>query len=155
MRFFRQLGVFIAVFSLVLTGLFGQTNQMLDEILAQDSLSLGHGAYILLVTSQAIDEASTPAQAVEELLAYDSGSRFANHQPTDTIDLGEFVYLTQDILEIPRGLWSSVFPGPRYSLRDLEFLGIIQGQAATHSIITGERALRIINRALSERERRQ
>jgi hypothetical protein len=134
--------------------IFGQSNQLIDEILGQQELQIGHAAYILLVTTQDLDESATTSQAFTALTSTPVGSRFANKSPQDTLSLGEFAYLAQGLLTIPKGLFSTIFPSPRYAVRDLRFMGIIQGRSYPGMAISGERGLRIINRALSERERR-
>ena len=139
---------------LPLAGVFGQSNTMVDEILSQESLLIGHGAYIVLVSQGLLADEASPQEAVQALTNYPSLKRFAESRPTETMSVGEFSFLLQELLSIPKGMFSSVFPGPRYAVRDLRFMGIIQSRATAGMELSGERALRILNRALSERERR-
>ncbi|WP_020611884.1 hypothetical protein [Sediminispirochaeta bajacaliforniensis] len=133
------------VFFFAAAALFGQSNEIIDEILAEPQLSPAAAAYLLASLS---DGNQAPA-TMEEALASLSG-QFVD--VGESISVGEFALLLQENLDLPRGLGSLVYPSPRYALRDLRFLGIIQMKAHPATPLSGEGALRILGRALEKLE---
>lgn len=127
--------------------LFSQSNVLLDEILAEQELTAESAAYLLLGVKGGEAEPLSRREALGRIRDRFSGMG-------DTISAGEFAFLLQNQLDLPRGLLSGFFPGPRYALRDLKFLRIIQERAHPDTPISGERAMRILGRALAEREDR-
>ncbi|WP_319477947.1 hypothetical protein [Marispirochaeta aestuarii] len=133
--------------------IFSQSNEIIDQILLEERLSAGSAAYLLTVLEGDASYGSREeafgalrSEAVFEFLGLAA--------PDAEVNLGQFAHLVQRKLDLPRGLGSTLFPGPRYSLRDLKFLQMVQGRGAPDSPVSGERALRIIGRALSELEER-
>jgi hypothetical protein len=54
--------------------------------------------------------------------------------------------------KIDGGIMYRVLPGPRYATRELAYLGIITGPAKPGLSLSGERALRILERVLNSKE---
>jgi hypothetical protein len=125
--------------------LSAQSNQIMDEILAEPALTAPSAAYLLLSAADGAAQPETREQALQ-LMAED----FAG--TGDTLTMGEFSLLVQKQFDLPRGLASRLFGTPRYALRDLKFQRIIQGRAHPSTPLSGERALRIIGRVLSGQE---
>jgi len=133
--------------------LFAQSNEIIDTILAERELSAGSAAYLLLNIEPANAPADTSAAFTRLKSTYDLSS-FTVNSEADPVSLGLYAYLLQWELSLPRGLGSRMFAGPRYALRDLKFLKIVQGSGEPSSSLSGERALRILGRALTEMEER-
>jgi hypothetical protein len=146
--------IFVTVVLILAAPLFSQSNEIIDMILAESELSAGSAAYLVV----SLDPAGTPpadqAEAFMQLTAADDLSRFGIQTAEDMVSLGLFAYLLQQEMQLPKGIGSSLFAGPRYALRDLKFLALIQGRGAPSDPVDGERALRIIGRALAETEER-
>jgi len=127
--------------------LAAQSNRIIDEILAEGELSAESAAYLLLSVSGDGPEPASRGEALEKIKDRFSGIG-------GTVSTGEYAFLLQNALGLPRGFFSSLFPGPRYSFRDLKFLQIIQERSHPDTPLSGERALRILGRALAEKEDR-
>jgi hypothetical protein len=133
--------------------LFSQSNEIIDQILLEERLSAGSAAYLLTML-----DGDVPFESREEAFAAARSDvvfeRFGLTSSAGEVTLGLFAHLVQNKLDLPKGLGSTLFPGPRYALRDLRFLKMIQGRGAPDSPVSGERALRIVGRALTELEER-
>lgn len=131
-----------------------QSNETLDVLLAEESLTAGSAAYVLLTAVQEISDETSRDDALAELKGYDFAYLLSGKNTDSTLSLGEFSFLAQQVFELPGGLMSGIFPGPRYALRDLQFLKIVRGRAYPKMELSGERAGRIIGRILAEKEAR-
>ena len=144
----------IAIVLILMAPLFSQSNEILDQILAETELSAGSAAYLIGSINPDGEAPADQAEAFRRLLAVDDLSRFGVQSPGDSVSLGLFAYLLQQEMELPKGIGSSLFAGPRYAFRDLKFIELIQGRGAPDDPLDGERAVRIIGRALTETEER-
>lgn len=124
--------------------LFSQSNDILDTVLAEAELTPASAAYLLVSAGGGAEPASREAALASMRDAFDGMG--------ETVSAGEYALLLQRQFGLPRGVVSRLAPSPRYALRDLKFLDIIQGRAHVNTPITGERALRILGRVLSELE---
>ena len=84
------------------------------------------------------------AEEIGRRLAY-----FAGKSADDSVTIGEFSYLLMAAAGRSGGLMYRFFPGPRYAARELAFHGVIQGNAYPNVSLSGERAIRIIERFLA------
>lgn len=146
--------ILISVVLILAAPLFSQSNEILDMILAESELSAGSAAYLVGSIDPGGTAPADQAEAYRQLAAGDDLGRFGIQSAADRVSLGVFAYLLQKEMELPRGIGSSLFAGPRYALRDLKFLDLIQGRGAPNDPLDGERALRIIGRALTATEDR-
>ncbi|TVR75624.1 MAG: hypothetical protein EA427_00090 [Spirochaetaceae bacterium] len=127
-----------------------QSNEIVDRILAEEELTYGSAAYLLLLASDSIDEDATLASAAEALNR--SGLGLENRGANDPITLGEYALLTMRVFAVPGGIAWSIHPAPRYATRELEYRRVIQGQVYPNMKLSGERAMRILGRVLNLRE---
>ncbi len=132
--------------------LFAQSNDVIDSVLSEKSLSAGSAAYILLSIDQSGDLGKD--DAFEALRGKFDLAKYGVDSVSDEVSLGLFAYLLQQELDLPRGIGSFIFAGPRYAVRDLRFLGILQTRGDAKSSISGEEALSLTGRALTELEER-
>lgn len=151
----RSMSLVAAVLFLVfIVGpLFGQTAAQLDEILAEKHLSYGSAAYLLLGVSDEEGEPESREAATETLEA--RGLHLPEMEADARLNLGELSLLIMRVLEIDGGFMYRLLEDPRYAARELEFLGVIQGNAFPRMRVSGERGLRILNRAVALREEGQ
>ena len=131
-----------------------QSNETLDVLLAEESPTAGSAAYVLLTAVQEISDETSREDALAALKEYNYAVFLTEKDTDSTINLGEFSFLAQQIFELPGGIMSGFFPGPRYALRDLQFLKIVRGRAYPKMELSGERAGRIVGRILAEKEAR-
>ncbi len=146
----KQLTVLSWVLFACTVSLGAQSNEALDIILDTPRVTYGQVAYLLLAGDQAIDEESDAPEAVSALEARIGTvvARAAN----DPLSLGEVSLLVQRYYELPRGLMSNVTASPRYAVRDLRFLRIVQGRSYPGMAVPGERMVRIVRRVMDYRE---
>jgi len=147
---------FFFMFVMAATGvplLTAQSNEVLDEVLGEAQLTYGHAAYLVGTASGHLAETTALAEAGPGL--EQAGMGIPNLQPSDPVTLGDFSYMLTRAFGIHAGIMSAVLPGPRYSTRDLIYLGMISGPAKPGMSLSGERALRILEQVLHSKEAAQ
>ncbi len=140
------------LFVLLCSGLLplaAQSNQLLDQILAQPELSFGQAAYLLLTAAQKLPEQSSPEQAAEALAS--SGWRVKARPAEEPMPLGEYSYLLMQAFGIRGGLMYRLFPGPRYATRELASRKWITGRAWPGRALSGEEAVRLLGAVMESR----
>jgi hypothetical protein len=145
------------LFSIVFIGLFilgivpailcAQSAATMDTILDQDMLSFGAASYLLLAARGDIDDDTDFEQAAGMMAK--AQPLFSDKGAEETLDLGEFSFLLMEVYDLGGGLMYSILPSPRYAVRELAFLKIVQGSSYPNSALTGERAVRILERYLT------
>lgn len=136
---------------LAVSGVFADFNSSLDSILAEKSLTYGGASYILLTGAGAAGEDITFEKAAGIMKERIPSSEMEWNKP---VTLGMFSYLAMETYGIKGGLLYKFFPGPRYALREMRFKRYVQGRAFNGMNVSGERALRIINRIIEKQEGR-
>jgi hypothetical protein len=146
--------LFTLLFLLVIGGLslYAQSNTLIDRILAEKNISAENAAYILLAGKGLIVDNTAPAAALESMKEQFPASGI---EAESSLTLGQYCLLVQTVYGLPKGLMSSIMPGPRNALKDMKFLNIVQGHGYAKDPVSGERALRILQRALGEVEARK
>lgn len=144
--------LFIMVFGLLVAGfapaiLFAQSAAVMDTILDQDALTFGAASYLMMAARGDIDE-NTGFDRAAEMMA-DTQPSFSGMGPEDTLNLGEYSYLLMKVYEVSGGLMYRILPGPRYAVRELAYIDVVQGGSYPKSVLTGERAVRILERYLT------
>jgi hypothetical protein len=124
----------------------------MDRFLEEPAAAYGDAAYLVLVGAGLLKD----GEAAERALAVleERGWAIAGKGAGDPLTLGEFAYLVMRSYGIPGGLMYHVAPGPRYATRELEYLEVIQGKGRPGSVVSGERAARILGRVLDYKEGR-
>jgi len=138
--------VFTLLFAFSLTTACAQSNELIDQILAEQWATYGKAVYLVLVASGTIPEEASVQAAVEAL--GEAGGRMPVRDPDAPVTLGEFSFLVMQFLGIPGGLFYTLLPGPRYAARELGYLGFYTGRFAPGRYLTREEALRILGNAL-------
>lgn len=131
-------------------GAYAQSNQIIDAVLEEENLSYGHAAYLVLVAGERLSETASINEAASEL--EDLGWGIPGRAVSAAVDFGEYSYFLMESLGLKGGLMYRIAPGPRYATRDVAALGIAEGYALTGMGISGERALRMLGRALAYAE---
>ncbi|MFP4212393.1 MAG: hypothetical protein ACLFR8_14205 [Alkalispirochaeta sp.] len=150
-----RLAGIIGAFFVVATALPAQSNQRIDEILSQESITYGHAVYLLLTSQQAIPDDATVSDALARIEGSSSadGPRLPQtplgYPPDHPLTLGEFSRLTMETFGITGGMMYTILPHPRYAARELAFRDVVQGRAYPRMSLSGERALRIVGRVLA------
>jgi hypothetical protein len=133
---------------LVVTHAWGQSNDRIDELLAQDPAEAGHTAYLVLTAAGLIDEDASPSEAAryavsEEMLAADIGA-------SDATTFGAFSYLLTRSFDIPGGVMYRIAPGPRYAAREVVYQRWSRQRRETGELINGETVIRILSVYLND-----
>jgi hypothetical protein len=122
-----------------------QSNQLIDRLLEQPRASFGACAYLVLAASGALAQEATEQQALEELGRL-GWKRLEVRQADEPIRLGEYCYLIMKAFKLKGGLMYRLFPGPRYAVRELAYLGVLRGKAYTSRYPSGEEAVQTLSR---------
>lgn len=145
------LGVFlVAVSLLIVPSASAQSNDALDIILSEQELTYGSAALLVLTATGRIDEESSFSQAASRLESLGWG--IEGRAASDPVTLGEYAYLLMRAFELPGGLMYRLVPGPRYAAREVAALRIAEGTAMVNMRLSGERAVRMLGRAMIHAE---
>lgn len=145
----QRLMLFAAVLLLGAGFLGAQSNDRIDEILANPRVTAGQALYVVLVAAERV-----PAEA-DEATAIEAARQLGLEIPADVaaaVSMGQFAFWVARAFDIPGGVMYSLFPGPRYALRELSARRIVPGRPDGGRPISGEEALRIIGNALAWKE---
>ena len=133
--------------------LLAQSAERIDAILAADPISLGDAAYLAVMSAGRIESEAGPeeAMAVLALLAAraEHRDRFSDRDVQADATLGDLAYMLMLTHDISGGFWYRRIPGPRYSVREMRFRRLVQGQSYALQPLSGERAIRITGRVLA------
>jgi hypothetical protein len=149
----RATVMLILLLSLFLTAsvsLGAQSNDMIDQLLDEETASYGLAVYLIFNASGDIEEDADTAMAVSAIPAL--RWNIEPKDPEDTITLGEFSYLLMRSLDIEGGIMYSAFPGPRYATRELKYLGFVPGEPTADQPISGTQAVHILGKAMEWKE---
>ena len=120
-----------------------QSNQMIDRLLEQPRASFGAAAYLVLAASGALDPEATEQQALEVL--NEKGWKLRAAQAEDPIRLGQFCFLIMKAFGEKGGLMYHLFPGPRYAVRELAYLGLVHGKVHSRRFPSGQEVVQILS----------
>jgi hypothetical protein len=140
----KKIMLAVLLFSAAL--LSAQTAAELERILALPALNYGDAAWIILGAAGTVPGESSAAGAYR--FAADNKWLPQNAGEEDPATLGGLSFLIMRALDIKGGLMYTLFPGPRYGYRELVYRRLIPGRAYSGMPVSGERLLRILNRAL-------
>ncbi len=143
--------VLLAVLLLPVLSAGAQSNEILDAVLAEEQLTYGSAAWLLLLANSSVTEETTRTEAVAAIAR--AGIGLPDRAANETVTLGEYALLAMRVFEIDGGFAYRILPSPRYATRELVFLKIIQGHDYPGMSLSGERGMRILGRVLGLRER--
>ncbi len=143
---------FIALVFLLLSVLWApaQSNDVLDRILGEEQLTYGNAAYLLLVATDRAEEEVSPQQAAT--MAEQEGFAVQGLGSADRLTLGQYSFMLMRAFQLPGGIMYRILPGPRYAAREMEYAGVIQGPAIPGMALSGNEAVRMLERVLHQRE---
>jgi hypothetical protein len=148
MKKYGTLAVFFLVFAAC--GVSAQSNEVLDRVLAEEQLTYGSAAYVLAVATGKASEESTPEQAVG--MAEQGGFGLEGMGFRDGLNIGQYSYMLMRAFQLTGGMMYRILPGPRYAAREMDYAGVIQGPAIPGMAVSGNEALRMLERLLNRRE---
>jgi len=129
--------------------IWGQSNNYLDTILSSKTCTYGQAAYLVASANSLVSVDLDEKASVAFLAAKGYGLKKA---ATDQINYGELSYLVMKGFSIPSGLMFTLFPGPRYALREMLAHKLLPGSPALDAKPRGEDVVRIISSASEWKE---
>lgn len=145
----KKWSILVLLLCLSVHGGFAQSNEFLDEILDQQEVWFGQALKLVFSGAGLLPEDVTEGRAIAYL--EEQGWGLPDKQSTQTITLGEYSLVVMKALDLPGGIMYSIASVPRYAVRELDYLGFIDGSSAPGRALTGEEAVRVLGRALEWR----
>lgn len=136
----------IAVAMACAAGLAAQSNEVVDELLDQESARYGPTAYIVLTAAGHLPEDAGYDMALA--MVAERGFLRRRLDPEAEIRLGAFSKLVLEAFAIRGGLMYRIFGLPRYAARELAYRDYFRGSSAAGRSVSGEFVLRVVGRAL-------
>ncbi|MFP4644637.1 MAG: hypothetical protein ACLFM0_09805 [Spirochaetales bacterium] len=134
----------VLVGALIAVPAVSQTADRIDEVLDHDELTAGDAAYIAAASGSLVADT---ADAEEALAALSEAGFPADAVAADEpVRLDEFAYMLMLSHERPGGLFYTLFPGPRYAFRELEYERVIRGGGDPNDTITPSRGINLVTR---------
>ncbi|MDR0720741.1 MAG: hypothetical protein LBF78_13985 [Treponema sp.] len=148
-----QLGVYMAIKHLIAVSLlscavlvWGQTAAEIEGILDTEEITYTQAAYFTLASAPGTPPTS---QAGAFVLALERGWLPKNAEPDSSVKLRNLSLLIMKAFDLEGGLMYTLFPGPRYSYREMTRRGFIEGRVYPGFAVSGERFLQILGNVLS------
>jgi len=126
-----------------------QSNQFIDRLLEQPQATFGASAYLVLAASGLVPAEATEQQALTAL--NEKGWKLKARGADEPIRLGEYCYLIMKAFELKGGLMYRLFPGPRYAVRELAYLGLVHGKAHGGRYPSGQEAVQVLSSFLDRK----
>jgi hypothetical protein len=138
----------ITVLVMLFCGLpaFAQSNDAVDELLAQERARLDSTAYIVLSAGGLVGEDSNPEAAFALLL--EKAWVGKNRTGDAAVRLDELCSMVMRSLGLKGGIMYSIFPGPRYAYRELVARGLVNSSGGPRRNVAGDEVMRILRLAL-------
>jgi hypothetical protein len=110
---------------LILAAVFLSAQEMaeMDALLDTKEVTFSQAARFILAAAGTLEENCTPAEAYAH--AQDQNWVSAKSTPDKTAGLGEISFLLIKSFDLKGGIFYTLFPGPRYSYRELKSLGLL------------------------------
>lgn len=125
--------------------LAAQSNEVIDDLLAQEIARPAEVSYIVLAASGELAEDASRQQALQ------SARERGLLGDEEAVDLGRLSFLLMTTFDVPGGIMYSLLPGPRYATRELAFHGLIPGRPHPDRVLSGFEALQLVERFLNWR----
>ncbi len=129
-----------------------QSARMLEDIVQQERIKLGDAIFLIRLLANEISPNDDPVAifAATDTQRWNLGNKSYDSEVLQ----GELAYMLMDVLDIPSGFMYAIFPGPRYAMRDLLYLGAINSDSDIYLILSGSDGLNMINSVISWVQRR-
>jgi len=138
--------LFILFLFSVSLSLFAQQNTVVDGLLEEEKATFEKSVYLILAASGQIDEEFSSAEALQLITPKEWHVKVKN--PDDPIPLGTLAAIVMKAFDFKGGLLYTIFPGPRYALREIAFRGFVQGRVSPYMYVSGAEAATIVRKAL-------
>lgn len=119
-----------------------QSNELLDELLSQDSAQLGITTYLILTASGHVSSNDSPSLAMEK--AKELNLIKTTDLEEDVVRADRLSFMLMKSLEIPGGVMYKLFPRPRFAYKHLVYLGYMSDSAGPARIVAGDEVVRVL-----------
>ncbi len=121
---------------------WSQGADLLFSVSTKPVLTLGDAAALVGIAGGSLPPQIEPQAAVDELKRI--GFTLPNDPADAPISIGQYSYLVMQLLDLRGGFLYSLFPGPRYALRELIARGVLNDTAHQGQLLAGTEGLRIL-----------
>jgi len=142
----------VVIFVIAVAGVSGQSMQIMDDLLATATADFGDSVYMIAIGSGIADDSVTVSEAVE--LISKKGWNVSNKTAEEAVNLGELSFVIMQALDMKGGIMYSLIPSPRYAVRELNYLGLIDGEAHPGNPVRGSDVIKILSGAIEIKEAR-
>jgi hypothetical protein len=122
-----------------------QSNDRLDELLAQAQAHLDATSYLLLTASGQVAE-DTEVQAAFDA-AVSAGLIASSRKPDEGVSVEDLAYLVMKTQKIPGGLEWTFLPSPRAAYRELVYRNVVNASAGPRRLVAGDEVVRTLTAA--------
>lgn len=131
---------------LFIAPLSSQSSEKLSELISTEKATYGQAAYLSQVYSGEIDENASFDDAVQNLEEQNILKSGTN--PEAAISLSELSFICMKTAGLKGGLFYTLFPGPRYALRELKAKGVVPAGKDPSAKVTGREMIAVFNGVL-------
>ncbi len=132
------------------SSLFAQSNDQIDRLLGEEKTTVSTASLLILVSAALIDENSDSQAAVNYI---NEKKWYKTEIKGDKVlTAGDASYLFMKAFSIKGGLMYKMVPGPRYAVREMKYLDILDKRTETGMVMSGEDFLVFLSEALSWKE---
>ena len=139
----------LILFVITASFLYSQSNEVIDDVLSQDKLTCGNGAYLALNAAGLIEDDLSPEMALEVLK--EKGWIKDKRLSSDVMNLGEYSLALMQGFSMKGGIMYSIFKAPRYASRELGYQGYISREPGAYRTLSGSEAVSILGQLIRKR----
>jgi hypothetical protein len=149
--FSRSVFLFLPALGILFAGgsLYGQTAADMDELLNSREITFFQACGFVLPAAGVTEEQDGAGAAFAA--AREKGWLPKDAAAESPVHLGELSFLLAQSFSLNKSLLYTLFPGPRYAYRQLDYLGLLPALKDPGLTVSGERLLHILGRVLSYR----
>lgn len=136
-------------FLLLSVPLFAQSNSVIDSVLSQKQASFEDSVYLILTAGNLLPSSGSVQDALDILKQ--KGWLTIPAKPDAPITFGQYAFLLMKTFNIPGGVLYSLFPGPRYAGREVDYKGWTPSNLSPYEGLSGRDALYILRSYLDSR----
>lgn len=134
--------VLLVLYTMLVYQLFAQSAVFFDEILKTKQITFSQAAYLVFIGNGEYQDTVQHEIVFAEALKRKWIDQAA--KPERPITAEQFAYLVMRAFGIKGGLMYTLFPCPRYSFRELVYIGLIPRTMDPQAFVEGSLALRIV-----------
>ncbi|MBN2351702.1 MAG: hypothetical protein JXD23_03960 [Spirochaetales bacterium] len=132
----------------VAAALSAQSNAFIDKLIDEKEAPYGESVFMALAAAGLVKPDGTVADAMAYLEIAAWGFEKKADEP---VTLGDLCYVLMRAYNMNGGFMYALFPGPRYAVREFQFLELVRRRPVPSRRLGGEEVLQIIGKTMSYR----